>query len=205
MYYQSYEDYMRNILGYSLNQSTYADTYFNYNRENAYGTAMYSSEIMNLYPEVYKIINPMVCKICEVNTKPITRDLIEKMTDEIYLNIESNPNLVESTAINVRVNLPKDSKTEDASMASKTSVNTKNRDNSKYRANLSETKVVQEKEIGNSEYRQRNQNSILRDLIKILILNQLLGGNRRPPRPNPPRPPYPGPRPPIQPRGYYWQ
>ena len=205
MYYQSYEDYMRNILGYSPNQSTYADTYFNYNRENAYGTAMYSSEIMNLYPEVYKIINPMVCKICEVNTKPITRDLIEKMTDEIYLNIESDPNLVESTAINVRVNLPKDSKTEDASMASKTSVNTKNRDNSKYRANLSETKVVQEKEIGNSEYRQRNQNSILRDLIKILILNQLLGGNRRPPRPNPPRPPYPGPRPPIQPRGYYWQ
>lgn len=203
MYYQSYEDYMRNILGYSPNQSTYADTYFNYNRENAYGTAMYSSEIMNLYPEVYKIINPMVCKICEANTKPITRDLVEKMTDEIYLNIESDPNLAESTTINVRVNLPKDSKTEDTSMASKTSVNTKNRDNSKYRNNSSETKVVQKKDIENSGYRQRNQNSILRDLIKILILNQLLGGNRRPPRPNPPRPPYPGPRPPIQPRVYY--
>ncbi len=203
MYYQSYEDYMRNILGYSPNQSTYSDTYFNYNRENAYGTAMYSSEIMNLYPEVYKIINPMVCKICEANTKPITRDLVEKMTDEIYLNIESDPNLAESTTINVRVNLPKDSKTEDTSMTSKTSVNTKNRDNSKYRNNSSETKVVQKKDIENSEYRQRNQNSILRDLIKILILNQLLGGNRRPPRPNPPRPPYPSPRPPIQPRVYY--
>ena len=55
------------------------------------------------------------------------------------------------------------------------------------------------------------RNNTLRDLIKILILNQLLGG-RRPHIPNPPRPPFPGnpgprpgpgPRPPIQPRGMY--
>ena len=33
------------------------------------------------------------------------------MTDEIYLNIESDPNLVENDVINVRVNLPKESTT----------------------------------------------------------------------------------------------
>ena len=48
----------------------------------------------------------MVCKICEVNTKPITKELIEQMTDEIYLNIESETTL-EEDIVNVRVNLPK--------------------------------------------------------------------------------------------------
>ena len=57
---------------------------------------------------------------------------------------------------------------------------------------------------GSKEYRQIRRNTTLQDLIRILILNQLLGGNRRPPRPRPrpPRPPYPGrpgqnPRPPF--------
>ena len=52
------------------------------------------------------------------------------------------------------------------------------------------------------EYRQTRRNSTLQDLIKILILNQLLGGNFRPPRPPRPRPPFPdgpipNPRPPF--------
>lgn len=67
----------------------------------------------------------------------------------------------------------------------------------------------------NRETRQdrRISNPTLRDLIKILILNQLLRRNRphrpRPPFPPhggpgmpPPRPPYPGGRPPMQPRDY---
>ena len=45
----------------------------------------------------------------------------------------------------------------------------------------------------------RHSNSTLRDLIKILILNQILGNRPRPPRP--PRPPFPGGRPPMGPGG----
>ena len=44
----------------------------------------------------------------------------------------------------------------------------------------------------NREDRQRRpNNNVLRDLIRILILNRLLGGpiNNMPPRPRPPRPP----------------
>lgn len=44
----------------------------------------------------------------------------------------------------------------------------------------------------NREDRQRRpNNNVLRDLIRILILNRLLGGpiNNIPPRPRPPRPP----------------
>ena len=111
MYYQNYEDYMRNILGYSVNNNyNMIDNYSNvaYN-EYLYNMPRYSSEILDLYPEIYKILNPMVCKICDSNTKPITKELVDKMTEEIYLNIESDPYILESDAINVRVNLPKES------------------------------------------------------------------------------------------------
>lgn len=221
MYYQNYEDYMRSILGYPIRQN-YMDTYESCNSciptDYTIQTPRYSEEIMDLYPEIYKILNPMVCKICEANTKPINRELIEKMTDEIYLNIESDPNLVENDVINVRVNLPKESTTGNnistpkikstTSTAATSSTSKRVRDNRNEKAqNRSEASSV----ISNNENRENRQfrrNNTLRDLIRILILNRLLGRDIRPPRPRPPRPPrppYPGgpgpnPRPPIQPR-----
>lgn len=203
MYYQNYEDYMRSILGYPIqlsntNMSTYNNS-ANINYEYVTQTPRYSSEILDLYPEIYKILNPMVCKICESNTKPITRELIEQMTDEIYLNLESDPSSFENDDIvNVRVNLPP----EKNKNTTKNTVNEvkKGKDN---RAESSNT--LTEKTTENRDNRQRRNNT-LRDLIRILILNQLLGGNVRPPRPMPPRPPYPGGgrpgnRPPMRP-GY---
>ena len=60
--------------------------------------------------------------------------------------------------------------------------------------NLEKTQKKQEdKSINvpqNRQNRRSSTNNTLRDLIKILILNQLLGGNR-PNRPEMPRPPYP--------------
>ena len=85
MYYQNYEDYMRSILGYPTRQN-YMDTYESCNSciptDYTIQTPRYSEEIMDLYPEIYKILNPMVCKICEANTKPIDRELIEKMKEQ---------------------------------------------------------------------------------------------------------------------------
>ena len=189
MYYQNYEDYMRSILGYPIqlsntNMSTYNNS-ANINYEYVTQTPRYSSEILDLYPEIYKILNPMVCKICESNTKPITRELVEQMTDEIYLNLESDPASLENDdVVNVRVNLPP----EKNKNTTKNTVNEvkKGKDN---RAESSNT--LTEKTTENRDNRQRRNNT-LRDLIRILILNQLLGGNIRPPRPRPPRPPYPG-------------
>ncbi len=201
MYYQNYEDYMRSILGYPIqlsntNMSTYNNS-ANINYEYVTQTPRYSSEILDLYPEIYKILNPMVCKICESNTKPITRELVEQMTDEIYLNLESDPASLENDdVVNVRVNLPP----EKNKNTTKSVVN----DVKKGRENRAEDST--ENSTENRENRQRRRNNTLRDLIRILILNQLLGGNVRPPRPMPPRPPYPGGgrpgnRPPMRP-GY---
>ena len=188
MYYQNYEDYMRSILGYPIqDQNLFSNTYSNYNNtEYEYTTLMprYSREILDLYPEIYKIVNPMVCKLCEANTKPITKELLEQMTEEIYLNIESDPSEYISQVVNVKVNLPnQDEKRQSKTMFQSNFSSQKSND-------LKREYGVEEKI--NTENRQaRRNNNMLRDLIKILILNQLLGGNMRPLRPRPPRPPFP--------------
>ena len=180
MYYQDYEDYMRSVLGYPIDSklNTYETFNNNYNfLENQNYTserARYSSEILNLYPEVYNEINPMVCKICDVNTKPITKELIDKMTEEIYISYENNIDTNEIENIKVSSNIEKNNTTNN---------------------NLSNRKI----DNRNKEERQtRRANDNLRDLIKILILNRLLG--RYPNNSNncfmpPPKPPIMPPRP----------
>lgn len=169
MYYQNYEDYIRNILGYPVMTSN--DKYKN-NIQNTYHydyvsiTPTYNKDILNLYPEIYKILNPMICKICEANTKPITEELLNQMTDEIYLNFESD-NL--SNEANEISNREKVQRKNNKNFQTNISVPHKeiNRDNNQDK----EIETRQSKAFGNP---------ILRDLIKILILNQLLYGNSRP-------------------------
>ena len=96
MNYPNYEDYMRSVLGYQG-----GDIYTNtYNPQNSYyydipmitnDYTMDENDDFNMfYPEIYKLIYPMVCKICNQNmNREITKDLIDKMTDEIYLNFEA--------------------------------------------------------------------------------------------------------------------
>ena len=255
MYYQNYEDYMRSILGYPnytayndmhSNNTNYNDTYSNYSNTSYQFEQgpRYSTEILDLYPEIYKIVNPMVCKICEVNTKPITQELIEQMTDEIYMNLESD-NYGGDETVNIKVNIGNDNtnvnndrtknvlnsqgmdlsaetrknqdkgsrnnmntrnyntKNEDVrntNRISKNDVNARKDDKTNSRQDKSVELASNERPIARvQENRQiRRRNNTLRDLIKILILNRLLGRNEpwRPQRPPmPPRPPRPMPPP----------
>ena len=195
MYYQSYEDYMRSVLGYPMETQNTYDSYnystLPYERSQMYvnpTTTNYNNEIMDLYPDIYKIVNPMVCKICESNTKPITRELIDQMTDEIYSSLESQPEL--DTIINVKINtqtsIGESNRSSGSSNASCTN-------SSKVKSNNERVDSKENRDsVESREDRQRRPNNILRDLIRILILNRLLGGgffNNRPPRPRPPRPP----------------
>lgn len=83
MYYQNYEDYMRNVLGYpNQNQEP------TYQFQNDFYPEI-NTEDEQLYPEIYRIIYPMVCKICdEKEGMPLTNQLLEEMTNTIYSNIE---------------------------------------------------------------------------------------------------------------------
>ena len=149
-----YEQYMRNVLGYqAMNNNTYDMYYDNWDMSNmAAMNNIQMPELENCYPEIYTIVYPMVQRACSQNTRPITRELIDNMTDEIYFAIEDKEMLE---------NRNKEEKGED---------------------------------------RQIRRNTNLNDLIRILILRELLGRpgfpGGRPPQPRQPRPPM---RPPMGP------
>lgn len=165
---QSYEEYIRSIVGYSGNniytQSPYEND-FSYNNVNI---PVNDNVIRQYYPKIYRIVNPMIQKICMNKSTNVTEDIIDQMTDEIYYQIEGD------NEINININL-------------NNNVTGENKNNN-VKVENKQNRVVESRE----DRQRRNSNPLLRDLIKILIINELL---RRPNhRPNPPFP-YPGPRP----------
>ena len=152
MYNQSYEEYMRSVLGYNMNPSnTYTsinDAYTNAGNMQFVNIAG-DVDLDGMYPDIYNIVYPLVQKKCRQCNSTITKETIDDMVDEIYEIVEPS------------------------------------------------------KEADKKETRQKN--FILSDLIKILLLRELIG-NRPPMPPRPPfpgnRPSYPGNRPPIMPRGH---
>ena len=153
-----YEEYMRSVLGYQpMNSNTYDMNYDNWEMQNM--TAMNTiqmQELENCYPDIYRIVYPMIQRACSQNTRPLTRELVYNMTNEIYFAVEDNEML--------------------------------------------ENRNKDEKSSKSSEDRQVVRNQGLNDLIRILILREMLGRPGfpnfpgRPPRPNPPQP-----RPPMRP------
>ena len=186
-----YEDYMQNILGVPMRQyqNTYDERdfnpYWNYFDEE-YRTMqcqnqMSCDELENCYPEIYNVIYPMVRKACSSNTLPITQSLIENIVNDISSNIEGNQ------FYEININL-------DNEVTQNREINKQTKTNSKQVENRG-------CENGNCN-RQNRRNPLLNDLIRILVLRELLGRPGPIPRPGP-RPPFPpnkpGPRPPFPP------
>ena len=195
MYDNQYEEYIRSVLGYP--------TTANMNQNHINQNQMYQAEYPNpsqinmrndleeFYPEIYKIIYPMVQKACDGNMGANSREEIEQMTDEIYSAIE------DSNQINVNINL-------------RNTISTTNMNRVQNRNEISKEEI-QKKSLEKQEVENRNtegesrispRNNNLRDLIKILLIRELLRRrhNHFPPRPpHNPRPPM---RPPIMPRNY---
>lgn len=194
MYDNNYEEYIRSVLGYPSTNN------FNQNQmyQNGYPNPSQVSMRNNLeecYPEIYKIIYPMVKKACDENMGANTREEIEQMTDEIYSALEDN------NQINVNINLTN----------AVTTTTTNNRPESRNEVQKGEgqkkssEKQLVENRSPETQDKRSPRNNNLRDLIKILLIRELLGrpNNNFPPRPphhnRPPRPPM---RPPIMPRNY---
>ena len=195
-----YEDYMQNILGYRMNPQANMNTYEQYNMQGEEWqqydnympmmqqaspmTSNMNIDLESCYPEIYKIIYPMIRNVCMRNTEPITEEVIDRMVNEVYTNIETGD------VITLNINLGNSVTTGEKGANTEAKEGTQNRE---------------------TESRQRN--FLMNDLIRILLIRELLrrqGGNRPPfpprpfpPRPFPPRPPMGRPpmnRPPIMPR-----
>lgn len=179
MYNETYDEYIRSILGYPSHGPQEYQDYQEY-RNPTFNTNINISgnnvELENSYPEIYKIVYPMVAKKCDnMRGEAITKDDIQNMTDEIYYALETK----NETRVNINL-------TNDVSTKNITRTESRRPD-----VKISETKG------DNSEKRQIN--SGLRDLIQILLIRELLNRRRQPFRPPMPNPPGPGPRPPMRP------
>lgn len=190
---ESFDDYIRSILGYpNINGMHMDGMYMNTNNmQNEYNMASRTSiseDLEGCYPEIYKIVYPMIAQRCSRTSEPITGEIVENMTDEIYNAIEVN------NEVNLNINLQNEV--------------TNNRKES--RNSLKGASSKESKNENRGEDRQFG-NSNLRDLIKILLIRELIRRHRRP-MPGPGRPPFPGrpsflrepgpSRPPIMPREY---
>lgn len=178
---ESFDDYIRSILGYPNSNYMYQNDGQRMNDRIPYDTNN-AEELEECYPEIYKIVYPMISQRCSNVTEPVTREMVENMTDEIYSAIEVN------NEINVNINLQNEV--------------------TNHRSEVKNTTKEPVKQNRGEDRQFRNRN--LRDLIQILLIQELLR-RRRPHRPGRPpfpggRPPFPGGgtgRPPIMPRGYY--
>lgn len=190
---ESIDSYIRSILGYSSTDMNCNDMNTNYmmdtrqNMNTDYLTEQ-NSELEECYPEIYKIVYPMILKRCANVTGRVTRDLVEDMTREIYEAVEGDNH------IQININLQNEIQNTNMNRATenKAQVNMAKRESTGENRQSSEAK---------QENRQM-RNSTLQDLIRILIIRELLRRNR-PNRP-PHRPPMPGPgnRPPFRPRSF---
>ena len=210
MYNNQYEEYMRNSLGYNMPMMSMNQMGMNQMNMNNM-SEMYESEnnfscnqvVDDMYPEIYRIIYPMVCKACMAVDENISEDLVSRMVNEIYVNVE-NMECVQETrgsSISVSPQVSKSSKS-DLSSSSRTG------------SSLSSTSSSSSSSSSVRQQETRQRNPLLRDLIRILVLRELLGNPGRPrPQFRPPfRPPFgggmgpgQGPRPPFgpQPRSPY--
>ena len=196
MYNETYDDYIRSILGYparnqfeQYNQEMPEYQSYQEYRNPTFNTNINISgnnvELENSYPEIYKIVYPMVTKKCEnVRSETFSKSDIENMTDEIYYALE------EKQEKRIHINLTKNMSSTKAQNSSAVSTS------AKVENKRPDVKISQ-KAIENSEKRQINNG--LRDLIQILLIRELLNRPRPPFRPPMPNPPGPGPRPPMRP------
>ena len=90
MYDGTYDEYIRSILGYNQNEMYDYNNNYNYSyRTQDNMTVAQNSQLEQNYPEIYKVVYPMVSKRCENVRADLSNEELEKMTDEIYFALES--------------------------------------------------------------------------------------------------------------------
>lgn len=141
MNYQDYDEYMRNLMGYpnmraSMSPSMSMPSFSN--------METYSDDLERMYPEVYRVVYPMVCFACDNIRTPVTEEMVDMMTDDIYDRVEADGRINIDISVEVR---NEQSNNEDR----------------------------QE----NRQRRPRRRNRFLRDLIRILLLRELVRRRRR--------------------------
>ena len=197
-----YEDYFKSVVGGNFTSPEYYNTtYDNKNYEPILVNTLPSSnyedvDILELYPDIYKVVMPMIDKmLIGKNTSDINDNNLRIWTLEIYDALEADDDIkngskvYESETTNVKpidknkINNVSQNTSSNNSIKNNNYIQTSNISNTVNSSNVINKKENKTLEVV-SRYGNRN-NPLLRDLIRIMILNRLFGNNNnRPPYPN---------------------
>lgn len=192
MFYQDSNDYMRDsyFCGngmnmnplYSSNGMMYGNSQNNscmQNMQNPYMQNYFqmsmqqntANSLENLYPQIYRIINPVANRvISNSNNQFMTEDVLNNMTDTVYNIVEGEVSSLVSMqdannqgddTIQVNANLSSNSNSTVNNTRNQNSINNSSSSNNERRGN-------------NSMDYKANNNRLLRDLIKIILIKELL-------------------------------
>ena len=210
-----YENYIRDIIGYEPvttrtnnvifgNDITDNDfdayTNFNFNNNINFNSNL-NQELERYYPDLYTNLYPMIQKVCMKTTSPICEEVIDQMVEEVYTNFSADEEEFETASSNSVLNRSskeletnksgKESNTKEASWNSKevtsNGLNRSIKDDNSTGLNRSVKDENLNRSSENTRQFRRPQNRTLRDLIKILLIRELIGRPNRPGN----RPPFP--------------
>ena len=185
MFYSGNDNYMQDIYYYNQNSNTYpgVNGYPNNINNNFWGqNAPYmSSNMMQnninpsninfnnidmLYPSIYRVLMPVILRVLQNNSyQYLNEDILNNMVDTVY-------NIVEGQ---VDYNDDPDSNSNSGNQSSNNN-NSSNSSNSQSNRN-NETRA-QSTNSNSSISNSRRDNPLLRDIIKILIIKEILRKNQ---------------------------
>lgn len=132
--------------------------------QGMFSGGMQVQNLNNLYPSIYRILNPVISRVVLNNNQPITDELLNNMTDTVFNIVEGQIDLGDDQA---QRNNHNDSQQLSASNSNSVS---SNRTTEQTRQNNSQL-------VQNNSSRNNRGDLLLRDLIKILIIKELLSRN----------------------------
>ena len=132
--------------------------------QGMFSGGMQVQNLNNLYPSIYRILNPVVSRVVLNNNQLITDELLNNMTDTVF-------NIVEGQIDFGDEQVQRNNNTDSQQLSTNNSNNTSsNRTSEQTRQNNSQ--------LAQSNNSRNNRGDLLlRDLIKILIIKELLSRN----------------------------
>lgn len=131
-----------------------------YNNMGINPTIPQYQNINSLYPSIYRIVNPVVSRVLSNNNQMLNEDILNNMTDTVFNIIEGQIDYGDDT-------ISRNTQTESSNLQNTTTTNSNTRTSENRPNNNSQT---------NSKNNKSND-SLLKDLIRILILKEFISRN----------------------------
>ena len=125
---------------------------------------MQVQNLNSLYPSIYRILNPVVSRVVLNNNQPITDDLLNNMTDTVFNIVEGQIDFG-------------DNQTQRSNHNDSQQLNSNNSNNTSQNRTSEQTRQNSTQGTQNSNSRNNRGDLLLKDLIKILIIKELLSRN----------------------------